>query len=141
MNAVQQVTSFYQNTSDALLREDRKRKFNDADYDYGGGSDLNQLFYDDFEVPDNITVSPDSLTTLPPVSSQATRAARLIASPPKPTPKTPAKPIAKAAPKPTAKTVPKPTAKAPVRVPPKPTVKPAAPVSTTKRPSKRESVK
>uniref|UniRef100_A0A8D8TVA2 Uncharacterized protein n=1 Tax=Cacopsylla melanoneura TaxID=428564 RepID=A0A8D8TVA2_9HEMI len=144
MNAVQQVNAFYQNTSDALLREDRKQKVNDADYDYDGGSNLNQLFYDDFEVPDNITVSPDTLTTLQPVSSEATRVVRLVASPTKPTPKPPAKPIAKAAPKPPvkpiAKAAPKPTAKSPVKAPVKGTVKPATPASTTKRSIKRETL-
>lgn len=100
MNALEQVSSFYRNTSDALLREDRKRVFED-DYDDGTGSNFNQLFYDDFEVPDNITVSPDSLTT------QATRSARLVApkggQTVKTTVKTPAKPPSKATAKPAAK--------------------------------------
>lgn len=76
--ALNQVSAFYQNTSDALLREDRKQKF-DMDYDDGlGGNDFNQLFYDDFEVPADVTVSPDSVdTTMPPTP---TTPAKLVAT-------------------------------------------------------------
>lgn len=80
-NAIQQASSFYQNTSDVLLREDRTRKFDDYDESGGGGNDFNQLFYDDFEVPDNITVSPDSLTT---ALATPTRAPRRVTQAQKP---------------------------------------------------------